>query len=1233
MKLRGFFLLNTFFFFLTLCITPIFAEVIVEPFGTAILIEDELEEEFIITLANESDAEINFEIGFDVMDVINPEEERDNIRRRVRRITSGPVARLSNYEANIDLTPPASIIENQSNTADSEPLDFGPGRDEPNELRILLIKAENDPAFGWHNNDDWLQVFNDQDPEPDQANIENLGDIDLSDYDLLATGEDQDASFYQAYNQNREQIDEYIDGGGLFSFFTGSNSFQDISLPSNDGDVQVTRGPNGDWGDVNQDFINDDGDGLIEGIEEDFPILTPYENFRDDQESPDRVRIRMRGNSLNYSIIQRADLPEEAVWYYRPEQQENTTIIADWPFGRGYVLFTGITGTLFIRQNYLWSSGMECVNLTRWADFAGGARWLQIEPEEGVIEPDGDVDLNVMLLAEEMEVGTHYAVVEIVLDDPNQDLIQIPVMMSIDAPIFDLFGVVVDESNGETLDQVNVRTYPYDFRRRTDGGGEVEIMSLPSDEYDVHFSLLDYLPQVASFEVGDNDEINLEIAMLHSQCNLDVEEIIDELPVDGQSETAITISNDGNGPLTYTSDKRLLGDANAEPWELRAGVPAGVITEDSRIQGAVFDGDNFYLSGSNNRDPLIYVLNRDQELVDQYGQLGEGRYGYKDLAYDGEWIWGSGERVVYGFTANGDGVTSFDTGISPCNNLAWDSDRDLLWLSGTTTEIFGFDREGNLVAEVSRGNLRVYGLAYWPDDPDGYQLYIFHKINDVGDLMIAKLDIENDELMDVVNLEHEIGGVAQGCFITNQYDIYSWVFMGIANNGAEDRVDIWQVDARKDWMDIDPTEGVIAAGEQQEFLVTLDATGLPQAPFEGEIVFTHDGIGGETHLPITLQVGEGGGPEEMTLDLANGWNMVSAYVQPDPDDIVEIMTDLVEAGSLIMVKNGAGQFYNPQFNFNNIPGWLVDEGYMVKMDGADELTLSGMPVPWDEQIALDGGWQMISYYPRQGVDAVLALSGIVDVLIMAKDGQGRFYNPQFNFSNMGEMVPGQGYLVKMDEAAELVYTVEEGVASLSTPYLQPEILSVHHNTGENMSLLILSDLSEGEVGVYSNNVLVGSGVIQAGRCGVSVWGDDPTTSRIDGAFNGDDLEIKYWDGSRLIEPGIEKIHGDVKYSTDDFNVVRLLDVNVTPENFGIVSAYPNPFNSFTSITINLKEAAGIDFSLFDLNGRNVADIASGKIKAGIHTFTLDGSFLSSGVYIAQLQSSGKDYKHKLTLIK
>ncbi len=859
-------------------------------------------------------------------------------------------------------------------------------------------------------------------------------------------------------------------------------------------------------------------------------------------------------------------------------------------------------------------------------------KWIIIEEREGVIEADADIDLPVILDPEGMEEGVNFAIVEFELDDPDQPLIQIPIVTSLNSEVFRLHGVVCDATDDSPINLACVETEPFGIMRACDGDGEWVITELPIGEYNIHFSADDFLPHTEAIEIQEGEEFELNFALLHSECNLDMEEVEDELPVDGSSETVVTVSNDGNGPLTYTTDKRLLGDANADPWELRLDVPAGVVVEDSRIQGAVFDGDNFYMSGANNREPLIYVLNRDQELIDQFDQLGQGRYGYKDLAFDGELIWGSGERAIYGFSRNGDEVISFDSGISPCNNLTWDSDREILWCSGTTTNIFGFDRDGNQVAEVGRHDLRVYGLAYFPDDPDGYQLYAFHKINEVGDLMIAKYNIDNDRMVEVANLQHEFGGVAQGCFITNQYDIYSWVFMGVANNGAEDRIDIWQVDARKDWMDIDPTEGVIEAGEQQEFVVTLDATGLPQAPFEGEIVFTHDGIGGETHLPLTLQVGEGGGPEDMVLNLENGWNMVSAYVQPDPDDIIEITAGLVEAGTLIMMKNTVGQFYNPQFNFNNIPGWRVDEGYMMKMDGADELTLSGESVPWDEPIALDEGWQIISYYPREGVDAVLALSGIVDVLIMAKDGEGRFYNPQFNFSNMGDMIPGQGYLVKMDEAAELVYTVEEEVAQ-STPFRQPEFLPTLPATDNNMSLLVIADNSEGEVGVYSNGNLVGSGVIQNGRCGIAVWGDDPTTENIDGARKDDIMEIYLHNGSILQNVRFETEYGENKYSENGFSGIRILDGIVSPDKFGIIETYPNPFNSRTSLTFNLPEVANIKIALYDLSGRQVADLMDNKLQAGQHSLTIDGENLSSGVYVVQLQAEGKVSKRKLTLIK
>jgi len=75
-----------------------------------------------------------------------------------------------------------------------------------------------------------------------------------------------------------------------------------------------------------------------------------------------------------------------------------------------------------------------------------------------------------------------------------------------------------------------------------------------------------------------------------------------------------------------------------------------------------------------------------------------------------------------------------------------------------------------------------------------------------------------------------------------------------------DRIDVWQLEARREWMQIVPTEGLIQAEGSQEFTLTFDGTDLPAEQFEGELFFTHDGIGGETIIPLTLNVM--GGPQD-----------------------------------------------------------------------------------------------------------------------------------------------------------------------------------------------------------------------------------------------------------------------------------------------------------------------------------------------------------------------------------
>jgi len=867
---------------------------------------------------------------------------------------------------------------------------------------------------------------------------------------------------------------------------------------------------------------------------------------------------------------------------------------------------------------------------------------LSIDPETGIIPGEDSETVEITIVPEGYEAGVYNILLEIELseadderDDPEQTLIEISAVVSLESPVASLSGIVTDPAIEEAIEGAAVDMDRYVITHFTDEDGAYVFNDLPFGEYEFTFTASDYLPFIQALNIVEAQEYELDIELLHSECSPDPDEIRTELAPDSDMQISIDVHNGGNGPLTYNVERRLPGDANADPWTLRQSVMVGQDREDPRIQGVVFANDHFYVTGVHDNEPAIYIFSREGEYIDMFIQPGNDRYGMKDLAYDGNLIWGSIGQTIYGMTLDGDVEVEFEGPFRPTSNLAWDPEHELLWVSATTSDIAAINRNGNLVSELDRQDLRMYGFAYWPDDPDDSPLYIFDKMNDVGDQVVHKMNVDNGELTLVSILEPEGGGNAAGAFITNEYDIYSWVFIAVANARANDRVDVWQIDARKDWFLLDPTEGVIEADDTQEFELTLDATGLPPAVFEGELVFLHDGVGSETHIPVTLAIVEGPVQAQRTIELDIGWNMVSVNLQPDPDDIRALMQELVEAELLLLMKDGQGRFYSPEFDFCNIPGWNVADGYQIKMDEAGELTVEGITVMVDDAIPLTEGWNLISYYPRTPVDAIVAFSRIVDQLLMTKDGWGRFYNPEWGFSNMGDLEELRGYQVKVTEDLELVYRLqaEDDDFVMNVRDRQAE-LPTHPNTGNNMSLLVKGgSISDGEIGVYANDELVGSGVLENGVCGIAVWGDDLTTPEIDGALVGASLEMSLLDENGSHPVQFETFAGNGLYQIDGLWVVELKDITMLPDEFGIVSAYPNPFNNQTYVTYNLSDAAQVDMALFDLSGRRVMDIATGPRSAGQYAFTIDGVNLASGIYIVQLEANGDVSRSKITLMK
>ena len=113
--------------------------------------------------------------------------------------------------------------------------------------------------------------------------------------------------------------------------------------------------------------------------------------------------------------------------------------------------------------------------------------------------------------------------------------------------------------------------------------------------------------------------------------------------------------------------------------------------------------------------------------------------------------------------------------------------------------------------------------------------------------------------------------------------------------------------------------------------------------------------------------------------------------------------------------------------------------------------------------------------------------------------------------------------------------------------------------------------------------------------------------------------------------------GSVEYSQE-------IEVSINlPEKFVLSQIYPNPFNATTRIVFSLPEGGEINATIFNLFGREVKTIYSGKMTGGQKSLTWDGTdkfgrTVSTGHYLVKInyrseKGQAQTVTQKITLIK
>ena len=104
-----------------------------------------------------------------------------------------------------------------------------------------------------------------------------------------------------------------------------------------------------------------------------------------------------------------------------------------------------------------------------------------------------------------------------------------------------------------------------------------------------------------------------------------------------------------------------------------------------------------------------------------------------------------------------------------------------------------------------------------------------------------------------------------------------------------------------------------------------------------------------------------------------------------------------------------------------------------------------------------------------------------------------------------------------------------------------------------------------------------------------------------------------------------------------FNLSSEITVGV-PDAYKLSQNYPNPFNPSTKIDYDLPYDGKVSILLYDISGREVANLVNEVKTAGYYTATFNGANLASGMYFYRINATGTGNNNfistkKMVLIK
>ena len=417
------------------------------------------------------------------------------------------------------------------------------------------------------------------------------------------------------------------------------------------------------------------------------------------------------------------------------------------------------------------------------------------------------------------------------------------------------------------------------------------------------------------------------------------------------------------------------------------------------------------------------------------------------------------------------------------------------------------------------------------------------------------------------------------------------------------------------------------------------ATYMPTMPNTG--FYAYNGVSGIQSLSAISYVSQ-------SINLNGTWNIFSTYIEPSQNNLDSIFAPVISQIQIMKDENGAT--FWPAFGLNMIGQLTIGKAYQVKMLSQQNLTITGIQVdPAATNLNLPAGWSLLGYLRTTPGDISILMSSISSEIEIVKDGGGFVFWPGFNVNTIGNMIPGQGYQIKMNTQQIFAYPANS-VNVKSATHSSPTTSRQLKNTGSNMTLgLQTIGLEAGhEILVYSQSgLLVGAGIVEDNFTAITLWGDDETTPEIDGLMDGEEFIVKLFDGEEHILEIDSWREGDGHYESNKIAIVGdSPNFQFPVSNFQLFQNIPNPFTHETEISFFLPVDCAVEFDIYDLLGKRInientvqtlhatsPPAQPTTYLKGRHTIKFNSKGLPAGTYFYRLKTPDFEQTRKMVLLK